>query len=128
MQKSSIIICLTGFYYTSVCECLLLNSFSVIVNFLLQKIFRGNFNEAISLVEIHITLYVTLIPTNEIVSFILSRKISLKRKLTFTFQEYFTKHRAEKLFNLSQINIFNMCFHTSNEEHDCHIRKNNHYF
>ena len=54
------------------------------VNFLLQKIFRGNLNEAISLAEIDVTLKETYILTNEIPSVRFPSKIFLKRKLIFT--------------------------------------------
>ena len=43
---------------------------------------RVNLNEAISLAEIDVTIKVTLISANEIVSFIFIRKAFLKRKLT----------------------------------------------
>ena len=63
-----------------------------LVNFLMRKIFSGNLNEVISLVEIDVTLKRTSVSTNEIASFEFPRKIFLKRKLTFNHfaeQEFF---------------------------------------
>ena len=50
----------------------------VMVNFLLRKIFRKNLNEAISLAEIAVTLYLMSISTTGIASFRFLRKIFLR--------------------------------------------------
>ena len=53
---------------------------SLMVNFLLRKIFLGNLTGVISLVEIDVIFKVKSISANEIVSFRFPREIFLKRK------------------------------------------------
>ena len=54
---------------------------TLMVSFFFRKIFLENLNEAMSLVEIKITLKVTSISVNGISSFTFSREIIRKRKL-----------------------------------------------
>ena len=51
------------------------------VNFRFRKIFRGNLNEAILLVETDVTFQTTSISANEIGLFPFPWKLSLERKL-----------------------------------------------
>lgn len=72
---------------------------TLMVSFFFRKIFLENLNEAMSLVEIKITLKVTSISVNGISSFRFSREFIRKRKLCFN-QAWKTRNSCYAIYLL----------------------------